>query len=167
MHLFKHYHESELKKLKKDELIEELLRLQGYTLTLEKAINEQKLGLVRVSHNYLIVEAATFLPELLALVVGMGVEGFGEVSTRSENWRTIDGKIRPNIDITGFSSGHESASTYYSKPVLLPKKTIEQLELFFKAFKAKSRDLCKLYEERGQNFLIQQAKKDLLGEATK
>lgn len=159
--IFKHIHESDLKKMNKSELIDYINSLQKYTMSLEEINNDKKI--VRVDANLFMGITDNFIYETLSFIKDISDLNFDTESSSNNNWIKVDGRIRPNFTIDYIYREILLSTSRFNQSFLLPSKYIEPLRNFLYAINNKLNDLQKHYEEEGKNFLIQQINNDIIG----
>jgi len=163
--IFKHVHESDLKKMNKSELIEYINILQNYTMSLEEINNDK--DIVRVDSNLFLDITDNFIDETLSFVKDISDLTFDSDNSTYTNWIKVHGKIRPNFSINYIFRETLLSTSVFKDGFLIPSKYVDPLRNFLYAINNKLKDLQKHYEEEGKNFLIQQLKNDIIGDGQK
>lgn len=160
--------QDDLKRMKKDEIVELFMQLQQYTKKIEVATRPDNV-LVRVDEKAFFDD--DFFAEFTAFIAEISSAEPFEKSGReyASMWIKIDGRLRPNLDCLGISAEHSGGGWLrnVSATYLIPRRVGIALKNFAHALRSRQSELCKEYDERGKNFLVQMVKNDLIGDASK
>lgn len=159
-------YQEDLNKMKKQEIIDLVLQLQGYIDELEKLNSDHALVVLQ---SDVFLQCKDLYPEVLSFVRDISdASQIGEESFNRRNWVTIAGRIRSSFHVKYISAERITGwETHFSKPVLIPNKFVTPLKNFLHAINTRLGELQSEYEKSGKNFLIQMCKNDIIGEASK